>query len=72
MCYLTKRNNPCDYTTFVVLAIDVGATFLKQNCESFIRIQYVGNKNKPLSRASNGQPLGLGNVSAEALKSISL
>lgn len=45
---------------------------LHHNCKSFIRIQYVDNKNKPLSRASNGQPLGLGNVSAEALKSISL
>lgn len=45
---------------------------LHHNCKSFIRIQYVGNKNKPLSRASNGQPLGLGNVTPEALKSISL
>ncbi len=45
---------------------------LHQRCKSWIRIQYIGNTNKPLSRASNGQPLGLGNVSAEALKSISL
>jgi len=37
VCYLTKRNIPCEYTTFVVLAIEVSATFLKQNCESFIR-----------------------------------
>ncbi|GMM68479.1 hypothetical protein MTsDn1_17740 [Alteromonas sp. MTD1] len=36
-CYLTKRNNPCEYTTFVVLAVDVCTAFLKQNCKSFIR-----------------------------------